>query len=67
VTPRVEQTDAQLNQAEATQDLTLYQETPAVIQTEGKPRCISPMFNLLAPMFYYLCITSRSCIETLDA
>jgi hypothetical protein len=41
VTPREQQTDAQLNQAEVAQELTVYQETPAATQVEGKPRCIT--------------------------
>jgi hypothetical protein len=54
--PQAEQTDAQLNQAEAAQDPTQYPETPATSQVEGKPRCITFMLKLLAPMFMYLCI-----------
>jgi hypothetical protein len=61
------QTDVLLHQAEATRDLTLYQNESATQQFEGKPRCISPMFKLLAPMFMYLCIKARRCFETLIA
>jgi hypothetical protein len=58
VTPREQQTDAQLNQAEVAQELTVYQETPAAIQTEGKPRCITPMLNY-PHLCYYVCIRSK--------
>jgi hypothetical protein len=40
VVPRAEQTDTQLKQAEAAQDLIQYQEIPAATQTEGKPLCM---------------------------
>jgi hypothetical protein len=55
VTPREQQTDVQLNQAEATQELTLYQETPAATQVEGKLRCIPPYVKNYS-LLCYLCV-----------
>jgi hypothetical protein len=61
------QTDAQANQTGAAQDLTLYQEESAAQQIEGKPRCITIMLKVPAPMLLYLCIKFRCCFGTLDA
>jgi hypothetical protein len=63
VTPREQQTDAQLNQAEVAQELTVYQEIPAAIQTEGKPRCILPYVKTTRIYVTYVCIRSKCCLK----
>ena len=48
------QTDVQLHQAEATQDLMQYQEETATQQAEGKPRCIFSMFKTTRTYVYLI-------------